>query len=76
MVKLAGFSLSSDHHDRDEVSWKTKRDATFSAKSAYEAASGWADKEAWEGWRVIWKLMLQRRVKVFIFGYWPTRGPD
>lgn len=67
MVKLASISLSSDQQCWDEAGWMTRDSTIFSVKSASKIANKWASKSPWEGWRVIWRMKIHQRVKVFIW---------
>lgn len=65
LVKLASTSLSSDPDDCGEVGWMEPRSGKFSVKNAYTLANEWTEIDNWEGWKILWRMKIQHRVKVF-----------
>lgn len=39
----------------------------FSVKEAYKLANEWEEVGIWEGWRMIWRMKIMHRVKIFIW---------
>lgn len=64
MVKLASISLSPEL-EADKVSWMNARSGKFTVNEAYMLTAEGSKDDGWEGWRMLWKMRIQQRVKVF-----------
>lgn len=66
LLQLASASIDLGSMEHDKVSW-LKPGGAFSVKSAYEFAFEGSEEGKWVGWKHIWSLRVQQRVKVFIW---------
>lgn len=66
LLKLAGTSLLDSGEGSDCMGW-LKVDGAFSVSSAYEVFVGLSKENQWSGWKQIWRLRVQQRVKVFVW---------
>lgn len=49
------------------MGWMDARVGKFTVKSAYNLANGLVEENNWEGWKMVWKIKAQQRVKVFLW---------
>lgn len=43
------------------------RGGRFTVKSAHRLARDWIEEDRWEGWSMVWKLIVQQQIKVFLW---------
>lgn len=65
LVKLASTVLGAEESDLDRMGWLDTRGARFIVKEAYRVAMRWEEDNRWKEWRMIWKMKVQQRIKVF-----------
>lgn len=65
LVRLATISLRSNPLDYDRMGWLKLGEEKFSVKTTYQLANDWMEGRNWEGWKLLWKMKTQQRVKVF-----------
>lgn len=67
LLKLAALSLIDTGDAGDKIEWLTEG-RKFTVSSAYNLAySNQKTTLQWRGWRLIWKLQVQQRVKTFVW---------
>lgn len=66
LMKLASTSLRSDREEGDQLGW-LKSNGVFSVRAAYEFFTDLKKEEIWPGWKRIWKLKIQQRIKTFLW---------
>lgn len=47
------------------MGWLDSAGGVFSIRSVYGLAAGSSDEGRWPGWSLLWRFMIQQRVKVF-----------
>lgn len=62
-MTIASMGIVSGTSVPDSIGWKSKGDEKFSVSQAYEIQAGWGFEEAWMGWKLLWNLRVQQRVK-------------
>lgn len=62
MLRLASMSLSPDESVQDKYVWMDDR-RPFAVKEAYKLIRDRSVGDSWEGWRWIWRMKIQQRVK-------------
>lgn len=66
LLLLANVRLDRGTDVRDEMHWLSDR-ADFSVTLAYELGLGTSQTGQWHGWRRIWSLHIQQRIRVFLW---------
>lgn len=66
LLKLASTIISNSKSEIDHLGWKTTASGQFSVKSAHELEAGWDQSEEWKGWKLIYKLKVQERIRVLL----------
>lgn len=67
MVMLAAAALSSDPIDPDKFIWAHGKEGKFRVRDTYCLSRGLTVQVGWEGWRLLWKVKVQDRIKVFLW---------
>lgn len=66
VVKFGSTVIVSKGQKGDKAGWLTA-DGHFSVRSSYELEMGRAKVAKWSGWKLIWRLRVQQRVRVFVW---------
>lgn len=67
LMKLASITIETDGQMEDQVGWLKPRNNNFTVALAYKLLTGKNKEGRWGGWLKIWRLKVQRRVKVFVW---------
>lgn len=67
LLKLAERRLSWQDTREDEFGWLELASKKFTVKSAYLLLRGNQDFDGWEGWKKIWRLKTQQRIKLLLW---------
>lgn len=67
IVKIASVSLRHELEAYDKFSSMEARLGRFTVKETYKLVAEWSKENQWEGWKLVRKMKIQQRVKVFIW---------
>lgn len=65
--KLRTLRLCCSELAKDRFGWLSPNNGMFKVKEAYGLEAGWGNAEPWRGWKFLWKVRTQQRVKVFLW---------
>lgn len=67
LLKLASVVVGYRGIEEDTPVWKASESGLFSVRSAYELAAGLTSDQFQSGWKPIWRLQVQERIKIVIW---------
>lgn len=67
LLQLAGRSVDPLEIEDDQFGRLDPSNRVFTVKSTYHLLRGGNRGESWKGWRRIWRLRVQERIKVFMW---------
>lgn len=67
LLRVAEHEINYQDEGGDSVGWLAPENSKFTVRSAYLLLRGEGPNSAWEGWKRIWQLKAQERIKVFMW---------
>lgn len=66
-IKLLASTRSSEATDSDSFVWAHGKGGKFTVKAVYCLSRGWTEEVGWEGWRLLWRVKVHEKIKVFLW---------
>lgn len=67
LLKIASITLSNSEEDKDMVTWLSSPKGDFSVRYAHALEAGCSKQGNWKGWKAVWRLKTQQRVRIFLW---------